>query len=157
MKRGVQFPSQIKQKVESNTKRVEFSLSDDKLDDAKTINSLTMSVSPSDMSKDSSTLKLNSQKRKYIDELHQKMMLVKEAAKKCKKFIKKSEKKQFTNKNNLKKMRELMIDSAIMANKCETCLRSKHLGPHIQNYKQLIQSMKKYELRFNKAVELIDS
>ena len=67
------------------------------------------------------------------------MLKIKKAAKKCKRFVYKCEKhKQIVgagSREQLQKLKELFLDSEKMAMRCQSELKSRSVGPHIENYK----------------------
>lgn len=90
------------------------------------------------------------------------MVKIKKAAKKCKKFAQKYERKKgfviggAGSDEELQKVKVLFLDSRDMAKNCQKDLRDSELSPHIENCKQLFDKMGKYAQRFQDAAGLID-
>ena len=81
------------------------------------------------------------------------MTRVKEAAKKCKKYMKKRDSDRI---NEAESMQQSLMESKRLAQKCITCLKSKDLSTHISNSKQLVEKMKKYKQTFQEGLDYIN-
>lgn len=103
---------------------------------------------------------MDSIKKSKIKSLKDRMLKIKKAAKKCKRFVQKCEKKKGIvgggSGEQTQKVKELFLDSQKMAQNCQNELKSSNLGPHIENYRQLLDKMKKYERRFAEGARVID-
>ena len=90
------------------------------------------------------------------------MVKIKKAAKKCKRFAQKYERKKgfviggAGSDEELHKVKVLFLDSRDMAQNCQRELRNSELAPHIENCRQLYDKMGKYAKRFEEAAGLID-
>ena len=81
------------------------------------------------------------------------MTRVKEAAKKCKKYMKKRDSDRI---DEAESMQQSLMESKRLAQKCITCLKSKDLSTHISNSKQLVEKMKKYKQTFQEGLDYIN-
>ena len=75
-------------------------------------------------------VKIDAEKQKRILSIKRKMTRVKEAAKKCKKYMKK---RNSDRADEAESMQQSLMESKRLAQKCITCLKSKDLCTHISN------------------------
>ena len=106
------------------------------------------------------TLRLDQEKKIKIKALQERMLKIKKAAKKCKRFVQKCEKKKGVvgggGGEQIQKVKELFLDSQKMAITCQYELKSGNLGPHIKNQMQLLEKMRKYAQRFAEGARVIE-
>ena len=103
---------------------------------------------------------IREEKKSKIKSLKERMLKIKKAAKKCKRFVQKCEKRKAVvgggSGEQIEKVTELFLDSQKMAINCQIELKSSALGPHIENQKQLLDKMRKYAQRFADGARVIE-
>jgi hypothetical protein len=101
---------------------------------------------------ESSIQKIDPEKKKAIYSLKRKMIRVKEAAKKCKRFLAKPERHE-----NDEGLREEFILNKKMSVKCVHFLKPEEFGTYISNSSDLIVKMKKYSEKFEEAIDRMNN
>ena len=76
------------------------------------------------------------------------MLRVKEAAKKCKRYLSKSERHENEDAGSLKELKELFTINRKISIKCVHFLKPEEFGTYISNSSDLMVKMKKYTVKF---------
>lgn len=81
------------------------------------------------------------------------MTRVKDAAKKCKKYMRK---RNSTSSDDIDSLQQALIEAKRLAQKCISHLKSRDLSEHISNSKQLVEKMKKYKQVLQEGIDYIN-
>ena len=85
--------------------------------------------------------------------MKRKMTRVKDAAKKCKKYMRK---RNSTSSDDIDSLQQALIEAKRLAQKCISHLKSRDLSEHISNSKQLVEKMKKYKQVLQEGIDFIN-
>ena len=97
---------------------------------------------------ESSISKMDPEKKKAIYSLKIKMLRVKEAAKKCKRFLAHGVQNRHESDGSLEELKELFLVSKKISVKCVHFLKAGEFGTYISNSSDLTVKMRKYSEKF---------
>ena len=102
---------------------------------------------------ESSIQKIDPEKKKAIYSLKRKMLRVKEAARKCKRYLNRLDKHEQVDSE----LKESFTINRKISVKCIHFLKPEEFGTYISNSADLICKMKKYSEKFQEALDHMDS